>query len=63
MLISASGLHCRGSAKSLVLAAEIVVVDIERQSVAVIVEFLAERIGQPRKPLREMRTHIIPHTS
>jgi hypothetical protein len=43
--------------------AEIVVIKLERQRAAVVIEFLAECIGEPRKPLREMRTHIIPQTS
>ena len=41
--------HCRGSAKRLVDAAEIVEHEIERQGVAVVLEFLGERIGQPGK--------------
>jgi hypothetical protein len=39
-------------------AAEIIVIKVERQRIAVIIEFLAERIGQRRKALRETRTYI-----
>jgi hypothetical protein len=47
--VGQSSLHCGRDAKGLVYAHPIVVHKIYCQSVTVVLDFLGERIGQPRK--------------
>ena len=54
-MICNSSFHCRRNAQGLVNAAEIVVHEVKRNRVSVVLNFLRECIGKPRKTADGLR--------